>query len=43
MEEIKENANCITKAFENHPVFIFEEILNDKKTIILEQLMLVKF
>ena len=31
MEETKENPNCITKAFEEHPIFIFKEEKNNKK------------
>jgi prophage antirepressor-like protein len=31
MEEHKENANCIVKAFEEHPIFIFSEEIDDKK------------
>lgn len=31
MEEVKENPNCITKAFEEHPIFIFKEEKNEKK------------
>jgi len=31
MEEIKEDNNCIVKAFENNPISILQENINDKK------------
>ena len=31
MDEIKESANCIALAFENHPVFIFNDTIDNKK------------
>lgn len=31
MTEIKQNPNLITKAFENHPIFIFKEEVENKK------------
>jgi prophage antirepressor-like protein len=31
MDEIIEDTNCITKAFENHPIFIFKEMVDNKK------------
>jgi prophage antirepressor-like protein len=31
-EEIKEDNNCIIKAFENHPISIINEQYGDKKT-----------
>ena len=35
-EEIKTDNNCIIKAFENNPISILHEEINNKKYIILK-------